>query len=90
MNLTSTVCHVWGLARDVAKEESPVLATTLNAANEIAVEAFLKGNLSFVKIPEVIAKVLGDCNGNPGIDVETLIRVDNDVRKQTLDLVHSR
>ncbi|HAY45951.1 MAG TPA: 1-deoxy-D-xylulose-5-phosphate reductoisomerase [Gammaproteobacteria bacterium] len=79
-----------GLARDVAKEESPVLATTLNAANEIAVEAFLKGNLSFVKIPEVIAKVLGDCNGNPGIDVETLIRVDNDVRKQTLDLVHSR
>jgi 1-deoxy-D-xylulose-5-phosphate reductoisomerase len=77
-----------GLARDVAKEESPVLATTLNAANEIAVDAFLQGNLSFIKIPEVIAKVLGDCNGNPGNDVETLIRVDNDVRKQTLDLVH--
>jgi 1-deoxy-D-xylulose-5-phosphate reductoisomerase len=76
------------LARDVAEEQSPVLATALNAANEVAVEAFLAGNLSFGKIPEVIAKVLGDRNGNPANDVETLIRVDYDVRKQVLDLVH--
>lgn len=30
----------------------------LNVANEISVEEFLKGNLNFLKIPEIIAKVL--------------------------------
>jgi len=31
----------------------------MNAANEIAVEAFLKGEISFLEIPDVISSVLG-------------------------------
>ena len=68
------------LARDVAQDGSPVLATSLNAANEIAVAAFLDGRLAFTGIPEVIAKVLDDCNGNQANDVETLIEVDKTAR----------
>jgi 1-deoxy-D-xylulose-5-phosphate reductoisomerase len=30
----------------------------LNAANEVAVEAFLKGNISFVSIPDIIREAL--------------------------------
>ena len=45
------------LARLAAKEgdSSPIL---LNAANEIAVEAFLGGRISFTKIPEIIEEVM--------------------------------
>ena len=45
------------LARLAAKEggSSPIL---LNAANEIAVEAFLRGEISFVKIPQIIEEVM--------------------------------
>jgi 1-deoxy-D-xylulose-5-phosphate reductoisomerase len=75
------------LARDVAKEQSPVLATKLNAANEVAVEAFLAGKLPFVKIPEVIAKVLDDGNGNRADDMETLIGIDYEARRQASQLV---
>jgi 1-deoxy-D-xylulose-5-phosphate reductoisomerase len=32
--------------------------TVLNAANEVAVEAFLKGNISFVSIPDIIREAL--------------------------------
>jgi 1-deoxy-D-xylulose-5-phosphate reductoisomerase len=31
----------------------------LNAANEVAVEAFLRGRISFKNIPEVIEKTMG-------------------------------
>ncbi len=34
--------------------------TVLNAANEVAVDAFLKGDISFLQISEIVAQVLGD------------------------------
>ena len=45
------------LARLAAEEgnSSPIL---LNAANEMAVEAFLDGKISFIKIPEIIEEVM--------------------------------
>ena len=45
------------LARLAAEEgeSSPIL---LNAANEMAVEAFLKSKISFIEIPEIIEEVM--------------------------------
>ncbi len=34
--------------------------TVLNAANEVAVEAFLNGDISFLQISKIVAQVLGD------------------------------
>jgi 1-deoxy-D-xylulose-5-phosphate reductoisomerase len=42
-----------------AARQSGTAPCVLNAANEVAVEAFLKGALSFMAIPSVIEKVLG-------------------------------
>jgi 1-deoxy-D-xylulose-5-phosphate reductoisomerase len=46
-----------GLAR-AAAEAGGTAPAVLNAANEVAVEAFLQGRLSFIEIPEVIERVL--------------------------------
>jgi 1-deoxy-D-xylulose-5-phosphate reductoisomerase len=45
------------IARAVAKEEN-TLPCVLNAANEVAVDAFLKGRIKFMQIPEQIQRVL--------------------------------
>jgi 1-deoxy-D-xylulose-5-phosphate reductoisomerase len=46
-----------GLAYQAAKELG-TLPAVMNAANEIAVEEFLKERLSFIMIPEVVARVM--------------------------------
>jgi len=54
--------------------------TALNAANEIAVEAFLGGRLSFTGIPEVIENVLGEMPVEPMSTLEQVYAVDVEAR----------
>jgi 1-deoxy-D-xylulose-5-phosphate reductoisomerase len=54
--------------------------TALNAANEIAVEAFLGGRLSFTGIPEVIENVLGELPVEPMSTLEQVYAVDVEAR----------
>ncbi len=58
-----------GLAYQAAKELG-TLPAVMNAANEIAVEEFLKERLSFIMIPEVVAKVMRKHRNslNPGLN----------------------
>jgi len=49
----------------------------LNAANEIAVGEFLKGNLPFVKIPWVVEQVLDRHQVDPEPTLATILRVNN-------------
>ncbi len=51
-------------------------STILNAANEIAVEAFLKQKIGFMHIPKMIEHVLSHSQIAEVIDVETLVQVD--------------
>jgi 1-deoxy-D-xylulose-5-phosphate reductoisomerase len=46
------------------------VACTMNAANEIAVDAFLKGKLSFMKMPEIIEQTMSKISyiAHPSID----------------------
>lgn len=59
----------------------------LNAANELAVDAFLAGKLPFTSIPRVIESVLsGPASGAAGVDLESLdglLEFDNRVRRWT-------
>ena len=48
----------------------------LNAANEVAVQAFLDGDIRFTQIAEVIAAVMERCKPNDASDLETILSDD--------------
>jgi 1-deoxy-D-xylulose-5-phosphate reductoisomerase len=52
-----------------------------NAANEVAVAAFLEGRLPFLSIAEVVEETLAHVDGAPARDVDELIAADADTRK---------
>ena len=57
----------------------------LNAANEIAVEAFLAGRLRFTGIAEVIDKTLQRVAAGPGDTLEALLDADRRARRAAAD-----
>jgi 1-deoxy-D-xylulose-5-phosphate reductoisomerase len=52
-----------------------------NAANEIAVAAFLDGRLPFLGIAEVVEETLGQASGRPADDLGELIEADAEARR---------
>jgi 1-deoxy-D-xylulose-5-phosphate reductoisomerase len=67
------------LAREAAGEGGTA-PCVLNAANEIAVHAFLEGRLRFVAIPEVIETALARLGAEPVCAFETLYGADRRAR----------
>lgn len=62
----------------------------LNAANEIAVAAFLSERLGFLEIADVVAEILDKHHSRPVTSIEEAIGLDDDTRRITTDLVESR
>ncbi|MEA2355310.1 MAG: 1-deoxy-D-xylulose-5-phosphate reductoisomerase, partial [Solirubrobacteraceae bacterium] len=62
----------------------------LNAANEIAVHAFLAGRLTFTAIPEVIAAALDELGSETVRAFETLFEADRHAREHARREVASR
>jgi 1-deoxy-D-xylulose-5-phosphate reductoisomerase len=56
-----------------------------NAANEVAVAAFLEGRLPFLGIGEVVADALDTIEGAPARDLEELIAVDAAARRHAAE-----
>jgi len=54
----------------------------LNAANEVAVAAFLEKWILFGDISEVVAKVMDGHRARPAGSVEEIIDIDNDARRE--------
>jgi 1-deoxy-D-xylulose-5-phosphate reductoisomerase len=52
----------------------------LNAANEVAVQLFLEGRLSFAEIPAVIEEALNHHTVIPSPTLDDLIRIDRSTR----------
>src|SRR5262249_34728439 len=67
------------LARE-AGEKGGTFPCAFNAANEVAVAAFLDGRLAFLDIPEVVGDVLGRVGGAPARDVDELVEADGVAR----------
>ena len=61
------------------------LPVVLNAANEVAVGAFLEGKLGFTAIPRVIDKTMNAHGVERVSTIETVRRVDRWAREQALD-----
>jgi 1-deoxy-D-xylulose-5-phosphate reductoisomerase len=68
------------LAR-AAGERGGTAPCVLNAANEVAVAAFLEGRLPFLAIPEVVGEALAAAGGAPAGDVEELLAADREARE---------
>ncbi len=62
----------------------------LNAANEVAVHAFLDGRLRFLQIAEVIERTLEEVGGEPVRAFESLYEADRRARAVAAELVATR
>lgn len=60
---------------------------TLNAANEVAVAAFLDGQIGFTRIAAIVAETLnGDIQGAPGT-LEDVLAVDSEARSRAAEIL---
>lgn len=82
-----------GIALD-ALETGGAAPAALNAADEVAVEAFLKGRIGFLDIPAAISAVLEHLSAanrlKPSKCVEDVLALDSEARQKTLEWVESR
>ena len=77
------------LARDAA-HAGGTAPCVLNAANEVAVHAFLRGALSFTGIDAVIAETLASVDSEPVRAFESLYDADRAARETAGELVAAR
>jgi 1-deoxy-D-xylulose-5-phosphate reductoisomerase len=68
------------LARE-AGERGGTAPCVFNAANEVAVAAFLDGRLPFLAIAELVADALARSDGAPARDVSDLVEADDAARR---------
>ncbi len=70
-----------GLA-EAAARSGGVACTWLNAADEVAVQAFLDKQLNFGDIPGVIERVMNDAPGGPMKDLDAVLEADAEARER--------
>jgi 1-deoxy-D-xylulose-5-phosphate reductoisomerase len=61
--------------------------TVLNAANEIAVEAFLAGRIGFLEVAAVVEAVLQVCDCQAAGSLDDVLEVDAEARRRAAELV---
>ncbi|MBQ2077122.1 MAG: 1-deoxy-D-xylulose-5-phosphate reductoisomerase [Bacteroidales bacterium] len=59
----------------------------MNAANEIAVDAFLKGKIGFMQIPEIIENALNKVAFQSAITVESCFATDKEARRIAMEMI---
>ncbi|MEY3359081.1 MAG: hypothetical protein RI923_341, partial [Pseudomonadota bacterium] len=60
----------------------------LNAANEVAVMAFLEGRLPFLAIPDIVAQTLDALAWEPAADLSVLMASDAEARRYANNRIH--
>ena len=63
---------------------------TLNAANEVAVEAFLAGRIGWISIPDVLSEVLDRHDGGTASTLDDVLEADSSARRLAADLIDER
>ncbi len=63
---------------------------SLNAANEVAVSAFLEGQLNFARIPAVIESVMAATSGGEIRDLDDVLAADAEARTRAASLIRPR
>ena len=75
-----------GLAYQAAESGGTVPAV-LNAANEVAVNAYLEEQIGFLQIPEVLAATMARHNRQEATDLETVLAADTWARNEAQRLI---
>jgi 1-deoxy-D-xylulose-5-phosphate reductoisomerase len=57
-----------------------IMPTTLNAANEVAVDAFLAGKIGFTQITDIVAKALEIAAQADELDLQAILAADHEAR----------
>jgi 1-deoxy-D-xylulose-5-phosphate reductoisomerase len=70
-----------------AQEQGGSATCTLNAADEVAVEAFLNGRVPFPAIAETVEETLSRVPSRKAATIEEIIAIDGDSRKVALQVV---
>ncbi len=70
-----------------ALETGPSATAVLNAANEVAVEAFLDGRMAFNAIPDVNERILDRMGGDEAHSLEDRLQLDEEARLRTKELI---
>lgn len=60
------------------------MPTALNAANEIAVQAFLDGKIRLSDVPKIIESVMNEHESQPATSLEVILETDAAARKQAI------
>ncbi|MFC4234025.1 1-deoxy-D-xylulose-5-phosphate reductoisomerase [Thalassospira xianhensis] len=74
------------LAREALRAGGTV-PTVLNAANEIAVGAFLGGKLTFLQIAETVERMMNRIAASPLRDLDQMFDLDDMIRRETLGMI---
>jgi 1-deoxy-D-xylulose-5-phosphate reductoisomerase len=70
-----------------AVEAGGAKTVALNAADEVAVAAFLEGRIRFDQIPKVIEEVLGGTSNTPPGSIKKVLEADVEARREASDRV---
>jgi 1-deoxy-D-xylulose-5-phosphate reductoisomerase len=70
-----------------ALEAGGTTPAVLNAANEVAVEAFLEGRLAFLQIPRLIEETLGRQRRNSPVSLEAVLDAHSWARQEAQNIV---
>ena len=76
------------IAREVCNKGSN-LGAVFNAANEIAVESFIKGQIKFDKIYDVIYRTFNENNVSNEVSIESINDIDRHARIEAQKVVKS-
>ncbi len=71
-------------------EIGETMPAVLNAANEIAVNAFLDGSLKFTDIPLLIQRVMEEHEVKPAHTIEDILRADQWARERSKNIIEGR
>lgn len=66
-----------------AGREGGIMPTVLNAANEVAVSRFLRGEIGFLEIPDIVGRAMGQYKNIPQPTLSELIAADRAVRQES-------
>jgi 1-deoxy-D-xylulose-5-phosphate reductoisomerase len=61
--------------------------TTLNAANEVAVDAFLQGQIGFMQIAQVNQECLQQTSSHNLDSIEAVLESDNSARRLSINII---
>lgn len=68
-------------------EQGGAKPAVLNAANEVAVESFLGGRIEFLDIARIVSETLQQAGEGDGMDLDGILRADEQARRIAADLI---